>query len=63
VDVTGVPIKLHGTPGGVRLAPPLLGQHTEEVLGELGYAAGEIDRLAAEGIVGTRDRIEASAAR
>jgi crotonobetainyl-CoA:carnitine CoA-transferase CaiB-like acyl-CoA transferase len=63
VDVTGVPIKFHGTPGRVRLAPPILGQHTEVVLGELGYEAGEIERLAEAGIVGTRARIEAAKAR
>ncbi|MBW2230140.1 MAG: CoA transferase [Deltaproteobacteria bacterium] len=63
VDVTGVPIKFHGTPGRVRLAPPILGQHTEVVLGELGYEAAEIERLAEAGIVGTRARIEAAKAR
>jgi crotonobetainyl-CoA:carnitine CoA-transferase CaiB-like acyl-CoA transferase len=63
VDVTGVPIKFHGTPGRVRLAPPILGQHTEVVLAELGYEAGEIERLAEAGIVGTRARIEAAKAR
>jgi crotonobetainyl-CoA:carnitine CoA-transferase CaiB-like acyl-CoA transferase len=63
VDVTGVPIKFHGTPGRVRLAPPILGQHTEVVLGELGYEAGEIERLAEAGIVGTRARIEAAKVR
>ena len=49
--VTGVPIKLRGTPGSVRLAPPVQGQHTEELLVELGYAAGEIARLVNDGSV------------
>ena len=45
VDVTGVPIKFHRTPGSVRRSPPLHGQHTEEVLAELGYHAHEIAAL------------------
>jgi crotonobetainyl-CoA:carnitine CoA-transferase CaiB-like acyl-CoA transferase len=59
VDVTGVPIKFHGTPGSVRLAPPMLGQHTGEVLAELGYSDHELGQLAGEGIVATRAEIEA----
>jgi crotonobetainyl-CoA:carnitine CoA-transferase CaiB-like acyl-CoA transferase len=46
VTVMGVPIRLHGTPGAVRTAPPLLGQHTEAVLRRvLGLRGAQIARL------------------
>jgi crotonobetainyl-CoA:carnitine CoA-transferase CaiB-like acyl-CoA transferase len=51
VRVTGVPIRLHGTPGSVRLAPPVKGQHTREILAELGYGQQEIDALVSEASV------------
>jgi len=51
VTMTGVPVKLSETPGEVRTPPPLLGQHTEAVLRELGYAPEEIAHLRAEGAV------------
>lgn len=41
----GIPLKLSGTPGQIRRAAPLLGQHTEEVLAEAGLSAEEIDEL------------------
>ena len=49
VDVTGVPIHFRGTPGSVRCAPPMKGQHTAEVLAELGYQTAEIAALLAGG--------------
>jgi formyl-CoA transferase/CoA:oxalate CoA-transferase len=33
IVVTGIPIRLSLTPGAVRLPPPLLGEHTAQVLG------------------------------
>jgi crotonobetainyl-CoA:carnitine CoA-transferase CaiB-like acyl-CoA transferase len=47
----GIPFKLSGTPASVRMAPPLLGQHTDEVLGWLGYDETAIRRLRADGTV------------
>jgi formyl-CoA transferase/CoA:oxalate CoA-transferase len=43
--VIGAPIKLSDTPASVRTAPPVLGQHTDLVLGEFGYSTEEIAKL------------------
>lgn len=51
LKVPGFPVKLSGTPGEVRRPPPLLGQHTEEVLEELGYDEARIRRLRRDGVV------------
>ena len=51
IRVGGVPVKLNKTPGSVRRAPPALGQHTGEVLEELGIPRAEIEKLNAAGIV------------
>jgi crotonobetainyl-CoA:carnitine CoA-transferase CaiB-like acyl-CoA transferase len=45
ISLLGNPIKLSDTPGEVTKAPPLLGQHTEEVLTELGLTGKEITEL------------------
>ena len=47
----GPPLRLTGTPARLGRAGPLLGEHTAEVLAELGLAPAEIDMLAARGTV------------
>jgi crotonobetainyl-CoA:carnitine CoA-transferase CaiB-like acyl-CoA transferase len=47
----GSPIKLADTPASVRRAPPLLGQHDDEILAELGYAPEQINELRQAGVV------------
>lgn len=41
----GIPVKLSETPGEIRHAAPLLGEHTQETLEGLGYSEGEIKDL------------------
>jgi len=43
----GLPIELSATPAEIRTAPPLLGEHADEILAELGYSAADIERLRA----------------
>jgi crotonobetainyl-CoA:carnitine CoA-transferase CaiB-like acyl-CoA transferase len=45
------PIVLSRTPATIRTAPPLPGEHTDEILGELGLDAAAIARLRAGGVV------------
>jgi len=47
----GFPVKLSRTPAAVRRPPPLLGQHTEDLLKELGYGPQEIETLRKEKII------------
>jgi len=53
--LTGIPIKYSETPGTIRLHPPLLGEHTDEVLaGVLDYSSDQIEALKAQGAVASR---------
>jgi formyl-CoA transferase len=49
IKALGIPVKLEGTPGTVRRPPPRLGEHTREVLAELGFAPEEIAAMTGEG--------------
>ncbi len=51
VKVTGVPIKLSDTPGEVETAPPILGQHTQEILTELGFSDQDIKKMRQEKVI------------
>ena len=45
----GFPVKMLGTPQEVRRAPPLLGQHNQELLSELGLSEAESSRFITAG--------------
>ena len=51
VTLPGVVPKFSESPGSIRNAGPLLGEHTTSVLTDLGYTAEEIAELESKGIV------------
>jgi crotonobetainyl-CoA:carnitine CoA-transferase CaiB-like acyl-CoA transferase len=55
VRFLGFPGRASATPPRIDRPAPLLGQHTREVLGELGLSAEETDRLVAAGVVSVGD--------
>ena len=52
ITVMGVPVRLGETPGAATVAPPLLGQHTEEILTRLlRMPKAKVENLRAAGVV------------
>ena len=51
VRMLSFPFRPSATPASIRRPAPLLGEHTDEVLDELGVSAAEIERLAAQGAI------------
>ncbi|MBI2555553.1 MAG: CoA transferase [Candidatus Rokubacteria bacterium] len=50
-----LPLEWAGRRHGVTRVPPLLGEHTAEILGRLGYSGADIERLAAGRVVQLRN--------
>jgi formyl-CoA transferase len=52
IPMVASPLQIPSTPAQVRLAPPQLGEHSDQILGEiLGYDAGAIEKLRLDGVV------------
>jgi crotonobetainyl-CoA:carnitine CoA-transferase CaiB-like acyl-CoA transferase len=51
LTVTNIPFTMSETPGSIRRASPLVGEHGPEILRELGYSETDINRLIAEKII------------
>jgi len=51
VKVVGVPIKMSDSPDLIRTAPPMLGEHTNQVLNSIGYTDSQIAELRREGVL------------
>lgn len=47
----GIPVKMSKTPGSVRMMPPTLGQHTDEILKSIGYTDEQLTRLRNSGAI------------
>jgi len=51
IELVGQPIDMSRTPSALAMPPPTCGEHSDEVLEELGYSAAEISQLRAEDII------------
>jgi crotonobetainyl-CoA:carnitine CoA-transferase CaiB-like acyl-CoA transferase len=49
VRVVGMPVRFSATPGTVRTGPPAVGEHTDEILSDLGFSDEEIRAMHEDG--------------
>lgn len=49
--LTRAPVEVSGTDPSIARRPPTIGEHTVDVLAEVGYTSAEIDRLRASGVI------------
>lgn len=49
--MAGLPIKFSENPGSIRAAPPLLGQHSTEILLEYGYSSDQVTDLLTSNVI------------
>jgi crotonobetainyl-CoA:carnitine CoA-transferase CaiB-like acyl-CoA transferase len=48
IHLVGQPMRLSRTPSDIVAPPPMLGEHTDEVLTEFGFSKDEISKLRAD---------------
>ncbi len=51
LKMLGNPIRMHGTPPELKITPPDLGEHSTEIVRELGYSDEEIERFLDSGVI------------
>jgi crotonobetainyl-CoA:carnitine CoA-transferase CaiB-like acyl-CoA transferase len=51
MNIIGIPTKFSETPGEIKSAAPLFGEHTEEVLRSIGYSDEKINELASQDVI------------
>ena len=61
VKTLGLPVKFSQTPGQVRSGAPLFGEHSRQILGELGFSENDIAALEKEGAVAAPGKPEKAA--
>jgi formyl-CoA transferase/CoA:oxalate CoA-transferase len=62
LKVLGTPLKLSAQPASIRRPPPMLGEHTDDILAEAGYPADRIAALRDAGVIRLREASTAGGA-